>query len=497
MKAISLIKLLTLVCFLVVGVGAVESFAATASKSDVDEETNCASYENAKDCENWKADYKRKQSKDEKKELKSECKQALKEYDDAMKKTDEECGRLNTESNQACRDKAKSCAKGLDSFGSSEPDSETAAGSIVKLIGIYGQMQGVESGTNPAANGCVIENDDKAQAEEEKIDDKVTRLREEIQDLKDKSTEADNKFNEKKQDVEKEMHDIEVEADKAKFEKQTQAQKEAGQMQKAIMASEKKRKDNLVTIADLQVDLANFSFAHQKINLTLSDASITKECRDRATATLEAKMKGTVDPKTGKEVKPKFTLQQSAQFKKDLKFAESNCLQEKALVKQETIKSLIDSKRKVQVKIDNLKASNDDEAKAIENEMKQMEALKNIAAEEEKKAIDAKFKKLAALNQSVLDMEKHTADKKKTYDEKAKAKEDQISKLLLDRQKVRSKFAKVSGVVSESGRAASRYVNQCCSSKTASENHSDCSRVLSAEPESKTATRKSTSGTKK
>ncbi len=437
-------------------------------------------------------------AKQEEKEAKVECKQALKDYDDAMKKTDEECNRMSVEKISECRERARQCSKGLDSFQSENGDTESATASIVKMIGIYGQMQGSAAGNPNVAAGCVLENDDKAAEKEERIDDKITKIREEIQDLKEKATEADNKLNEKKQDVDKEMLDVEKDADKAKFEKQTKTQEEAGRMQKAVMNSEKKRRDNLLRIADLEVDMANFSFAHQKLNLALSDNRITKECRDKSIAAMNAKVKGSVDPKTGKIFTPKFSQQESLQFRKDLKSEESNCLQEKALQRQETTKALIDAKRKVKVQVDTLTASNTDEEKAIAADLKQMESLKAIATEEEKKDIDNKLKKLNSLNKSVTDMEKHIVDKKKSYEEKSKAKEDQISKLLLDRQNVKPKFAKVSSTVEVSGRAASVYLNQCCAFADKAKNHSDCSRVTSVEPEAKTrATVKTTPAVKK
>ena len=105
------------------------------------------------------------------------------------------------------------------------------------------------------------------------------------------------------------------------------------------------------------------------------------------------------------------------QFKKDLKQEESNCIQEKALVRLETTKALVDQKRKVKVEIDSLTASNVDEEKVIANEIKQMDALKAISAEEEAKAIEAKTKKLNSLNKTVTDMEKYVTDKKKAYDD--------------------------------------------------------------------------------
>ena len=78
-------------------------------------------------------------------------------------------------------------------------------------------------------------------------------------------------------------------------------------------------------------------------------------------------------------------------------------------------------------------------------------------------------------------------DKKKSYDEKTKAKNDLIDKLQLDRQNVKPKFKKVISTVESSGRSASAYLNMCCNFNDPKENHTDCSRVLTDEPEGKTS----------
>lgn len=510
MKAISLIKLLTLVGFLVVGFYAQadnenetkevcrtritkknqDSIARICEKKPITT-TNSAGVRTSQppteddidECKTKKLNELLNAEcgdKETNKDKKASCRQAYKEYTDAQKKTGIECANIDVKDNKECREKAKSCKKSLDTFGNEGQDSETAAGAIVNLIGVYDKMQN-SSGRNSTLNGCLIENDDSAKKEEERIDDKITKIREDIQDLKEKATEADKKLNEKRQEVEKDMLDVEKDADKAKFDKQTKNQEDAGRMQKAIMASETKRKLNLNKIADIQVEIANFSFAHQQLNLSLSDAIISKKCRDVSNAAIATKLKGSINPATGKEVKPKFSQQESAQFKKDLKLEETNCLQQAALSKQAKAKELIDAKRAKNVQIEALNSSNADEAKSVENELKQMEALKAISTEEEAKSIETKLKKLDTLNKSVVDMEKHIADKKKSYDEKSKAKDELISKLVLDRQNVKSRFAKVSSTAEDSKDRASDYLQLCCSDKNALD--VNCTKVEKSDPD--------------
>ena len=500
MKQILLIKLLTLASFFVFGVRAeaqscdnplsinARTSCETAFKGNDEKIKTCAATLNCLQAKKEDEDRAKQDKKDEaadKEKSVVKCETALSKYDTSMKDTSAECERLNVKNSLDCRKKAKECSSGL-SGGIENDDPESSTQSLVNLINVYGKMQN-GGGKDPALDSCVTDDVDAAKREDERIDDKITRLREEAEDIKEKAIAVDKELAEKKQDVEKEMLDVEKDAEKAKFDKQTKNQEDAGRMQKAIMNSEKKRRDNILKIADLNVDIANFTFAHQKLNLALSDDRITKECRDKSIAAMNLKMKGSYDPKSGKEAKPKFTQKESMQFKKDLKQEESSCLQEKALQRVETTKALVDAKRKVKIQADTLSASNVDEEKAIASEIKQMEAMKAISADEEKKAIEGKVKKLNALNKSVTDMDKYVTDKKKSYDEKSKAKNDLIAKLQLDRQNVKPKFKKVSSAVDASGRAAAVYLNMCCNFKVKDENHADCSRVEEDEPEGKTS----------
>lgn len=505
MKAISLVKSLTVVVLFVAGVPAVAADSCTNTLG-VTLRTNCETKykgqdDKVKECSSTLECLQSKKEDDDKlkadaKESAEECKSLLSAYDKDMEDTDVECKRMKLDDTTECLEKANSCGKGLDSF--SEND-ESATASIVNMIGIYGQMQANAAGAPSSGNtnlpGCVIENSDKEKDKESTVDDKITRIREEISDLKAKATEADKDFNDKKNEVENQINDAQKDLDKAKFEKQTQNQKDAAQIQKAMLASDKKRKDNLVKMADIQVAMGDLNFQVQQINLDLSSDTVTARCRGETVKNLNAKTAGSVDPKTGKVTNPKYTLQQSAQIKKDLQIAEANCFQQTALAKQKVIKGIANDKRSKQVQIDQMLSENADEATAFDNDKKQMDSLKAISDQEEQKMMDNSFKKMNTLNQSVIDMQQHVVDKKKTYDEKIQAKNDQINKLLIERQNVTAKFTKVSSTVSKSKRAASNYINQCCSDKNKLDK--GCKRVQSSETDITPEKVKKTSGSSK
>lgn len=493
MKSISLVKFFTVVSFLVVGIQvqlhakssmtqeACKLTCAKRAKSACvnesgDNYSGCVSKqqdtcESAESCDNL-------ESKEDSKDKKNSCKQLQKEYDEAMKKTNEECGYMDVSNSEECREKADNCKRSLDSFGSSEFDSDAAAGAMGNILGILGAFTGGRGGEG---SECLIENDEKAADKEENTDEKITRLREEIADLKEKAGEADKDYADKKQDVEEQILEIEVEANKAKFEKQTENQKAAGERQKDIMASEKKRKDNIIRMANLQVEIANLVFAQQKLALELSSDIVVDACAEKKAAVIALKYKGIPDS-NGRIAKPNFSLKESKKIIERAKNAEIQCLKEAALKRQAGAKGIIDNKRKLQVEIDSLAAANADEAKAIENQLKQMEALKAISEKEEAEAIEAKHKKLNSLNNSITDMEKYVADKKKSYAEKEKAKNDQISKLMLDRQKVKPRFARVSAIAQTSGLAAASYMEECCTEKPYT---STCMRIMKSDPDMK------------
>ena len=411
------------------------------------------------------------------KDIKNKCEESLKSYYEASKKATSECSLIKNSGSSAaeCRETASRCAKGLNSFA--DDDSGTAVGNIFGIMqSAYGSNQNDYSGYD----GCLMENDDKAAEKEATVDDKITKLREEITDLKEDATKADHELTEKRNEVEKEINEAEAEFEKDKFEKQKSNADRIAQIQKMVLASQKKRRDNDRRIVEKHIEVANLSFAQQKLNIELADVTITRTCKEVAN-TMLSKVKNKLDSQTGKMTSLRYSLSEAQQIKKDIKLAQLNCLQNKALEKQAAIKSIIDNRRKLQADIASLEASSADEAKAIENELKNMEDLKAIAAEEEKKSLEAKLKKMNNLNQSVTDMEKFVENKKKSYGEKAKAKEDRINKLIIDRQNFKSRFAKVTEAAKESGDKASSYLDLCCKNSDKSKNHKSCGRVINLE----------------
>jgi hypothetical protein len=454
MKATTLFKLFTVVCFLMIGQvsGAAESCEEKCDTTNAipsTGNTTDASYNNAvKANERCKARCEKADQRDEK--LIGQCKELRNKYDEAAKKASEECARMGEENYASCMQKARDCSKGLSSFGSEEQDGDSVASSLVNLIGVYGQMQG--SSNNGADPSCVIENDEKEADKEARDDEKITSLRADIENLKEDAVKEDERLDEKRQKVEEEMQQVEKDFDKVSTDNKTKNQTDAGNMQKKILDAEKKKKANLVKIMNIQTQIANLAFGHQEVNLSFADNLVTRECRAASSAVKEAALK----------VKQKFSNVESAKLVQDMKTAETVCLQKKAIEKQKVIKGLVDMKRQYQSEVDTLNSSNADETKSIEADQKQIEALKTIMTESEAKELEQKNKKLTSLNKSVTDLETSIANKKKSLEAKQKAKQDQIDKILMDRQKVKSKFTKVYSSAVTTTSSARQFVSECC-----------------------------------
>lgn len=472
MKSISLFKLLTLVCFLIVGFQ-FEAKAETQEECKLacnrKAKTSCASETGDKysgcvakaqdTCEATSA-CESKDSKSDLRDMEVKCRDMLNKYDEAAKKTKEECARMGEDNAAKCVAKSKSCANGLNAFAEPGSDGEDSIGNaLVNLIGVYSQMQGATGANGQSVAGCVIENNDSERDREERMDEKITQLRQDISKLRNEDpAEEDQKLNEKRQEVEEKMLDARKEVEKAQTDAKTKNQEDAGRLAEKILKTNAEKRNRLNNIASLNDRVADKALEVQQTVLMMADALVQKQCKD---STREYRDKKLADKaKTGK----KFSKAEDSAFSAELQELEGTCLKAQAMEKQKKINAINNEKRAIQREIANLQAKNSDDATSMANDQKQIEALKTIASEQEKKDLENLTTKLTNLNKSVTDMETTVAARKKAFEEKAKAKEDQINKILQDRQNVKSKFAKVYSTASSNSSSASTFVGQCCKS---------------------------------
>ncbi|AGH94415.1 hypothetical protein [Pseudobdellovibrio exovorus] len=393
-----------------------------------------------------------------------DCRSLRNAYDTAVNKTIEACSYLNVGSVQQCQQKAAACASGSTNVTNTFQNENSIGNLMVSVM----QMRMAASGNQAAdASSCLsLEDDEKAAREKDRIDEKISRLRREITEDKEKAGKADNDLNKKRREVEEKMAKLEEEANKAKVQRQTRTQEQANNLQKKILDAEKKRRQNSNTIAEKQIQIADLSFGHQEINLQFDPSRVQTACDERINKLKTEKM--TTTDKNGNKTTRTLTNAQAAQMKKYLQEEQSNCIKEKALEQQAKVKGLVNAKRKLEMEIDELNASNADEAKAIESETKNLQALQGIADGEEAKELEIKLSKLNSLNLSVTDMEQYVVSQKETIDERIKNRENEINELTLQKNNVRARYSRVSSTVEGSAIAARNFVGQCCASPLSS-----------------------------
>lgn len=378
-----------------------------------------------------------------------ECRSLLNEYDEAMEKVSEECSRLSGVTSPAdCQSRARSCASGTNVMTSEN------GWSNLLMAGLQ-----MNSGASQSSNGCMISDDDKAAREKERLDDRISRLREQIADDKEDANKADEDLNKKRREVEEDMAKVEEDFNKKQIERQTKNQENAAALQKQILEAEKRRRNNANQIADKTVQMANIAFDQQQTALEFAQARVTAACDQRVEAMKEQKTMTTVN---GQRRKKNLTAAQANQIKRMLEAEQESCYREVALGQQKKNKELLDKKNKMQREIDELEASSADENKAIENQRKSLDEMKAIMEQEEAKELEVKMKKLDTLNKSVTDMEASVQRKKQIIAEKILSREQDIQRLAEQKNNVQQRFAQVSNSVNGGSRAARNFVSQCC-----------------------------------
>lgn len=384
-----------------------------------------------------------------------DCRSLLNSYDQSAQKSIEECSRLNVGSLAECQSRASQCASGgANAFA--DPAGGSALGN---LFGSIMQMQ--MAGSQTSANGCLIQDDDKASQERQRLDEKIADLRNDIAEEREKAAEADRDLNEKRREVEEKMADLEEDANKAKVDRQTKNQEQAADLQKQILDSEKKRRQNSLEISKKTIEMANKAFDLQQVNLEFAQARVTAAC-DQRVETMKDQKLYTTDARTGTKKKKSLTASQTRQIQAQLEAEQQSCYDEVALGQRRKTSDIQNQKRELQMAIDELNASNADEVTAVNNARQNMEALKTISTDEEAKEMELKLKKLDSLNKSVTDMEQFVQNKKKTIDEKIAAKNDQINLLIQERNNVQARFSRVFSTVASGSISARNFLGQCC-----------------------------------
>lgn len=484
MKAISLFKQFTFVWVLVCGfhfeamgdecprtVGSIsvshltvcsESFAPTVTNGTQTPHPSLGACSEAVACH--------RQVQQEQQELRTQCNGLRDRYDQARTKSREECARAG-QSLETCASWAGQCS------GRGSQTDEFGGDSIGDLLsGVADTFSsGGNAGTPEACYQMLLQNDNDARKEKERLDDRIARLQEQIQSNNDKKAEQDDKLNQKRAEVEQKMLDAELEVDKKKFERPTKNQQEAVRVGRLVIAAEKKKRENLNKIHEKTNEMSNLSYPKQEIEIKFAQSEITTMCRERTQAYADSKIyvvdsKGVpVTDKSGAKRKKKFSSSEARTLRQDVVAKEALCLRQEALKKSAQLKGISDTKRKLQAEIDNLQSEIVDEDKTIKLEQDNLEQLKAIATAEEAKDIENLQKKLNSLNKTVTDFEQIVVQKKRNLDQRNADIENQIREITAQRLNVANRYQPINTAIETSRDLGQRFAGQCCNTDSVSE----------------------------
>lgn len=409
----------------------------------------------------------------EQQELRTQCNGLRDRYDQARTKSREECARAG-QSLATCANWAGQCSGRGQGEGQDEFGDEMGIGNV--LSGIAETFSGGgNAGTPEACYEMLLQNDNDARKEKERLDDRIARLQEQIQANNDKKAEQDDKLNQKRAEVEQKMLDAEQEVDKKKFERQTKNQQEAVRVGRLVIAAEKKKRENLNKINEKTNEMSNLSYAKQEIEIKFAQSEITTMCRERTQAYADSKIyvvdsKGVpITDKSGAKRKKKFNSSEARTLRQDVVAKEALCLRQEALKKSAQLKGISDTKRKLQAEIDNLQSEIVDEDKTIQLEQNNLEQLKAIATAEEAKDIENLQKKLNSLNKTVTDFEQIVIQKKRNLDQRNADIENQIREITAQRLNVANRYQPINTAIETSRDLAQRFAGQCCNTDSVSE----------------------------
>lgn len=402
----------------------------------------------------------------------SDCRDLYRSYTDATTKAAEECAKSNVSSVSACISQANSCGAALNTDSS---NGDSVVSSIQNLLGAMGSAQ-----NNSSTRAC-FEDVEGEEERQERLDERIQRLRDENEDSVTKQADLDDEFSRRKEEVNEKILEAEEDVNKKKIERQTRQQEESSRIQKAVLKAEKTKYDNLTQINKLNIEKANLQFAQQQIVIEFSSARINKTCRDKVMALKDALTAPTVAPPVSgtpaaKPVAKKFSVREAQKIKQDLKLEEQSCLQTEALKKSAQIKGLADKRAGLEAQIETLNRAITDEEKAINIEKQAFEELKKTMTQEEQQQEEAKIKKLNNLSQSLAKFAETIDRKKKSLDSRIASRNELIRTLTLSKQNKKDRFATVSGSLSSRQSAQQDYIETCCSQST---KDLYCSRVQS------------------
>ncbi len=466
MNAFSIIKLLTLVSFLVVGQVSLaqdakkadSSAASTSSKKniapeDVDSNTICSEYDNAKKCRDKKEQLEEESSAA--RDARLECRANKTKYDELSAKSSMACGAF--EKTKSPKGNKNSCAENIASCRQKiEAMEDTKIGSTVStdgksstdlmfqiaMTGIQSKLGTAASGDQSGAVSCVKEPDAKERKEAKKDKNKeIKELEKEIKKESDEQAKLLEKQREKLDEIKKKTNEIEADYKKELLKKDTKEREQTAEINKSSVDTAKKLRQYGTAITKEQQSLAKERLNYQKSMLDLTSEKVTARCKQE----FEALKQGIINIKIGdpsnsssekqqlealaKQYKGKATG--TAQLTELLNMAKKTCF-EKANSQIADVN--LASNQNIQTingRIEELQQSINDEKKTAENNLTAIEAVKKGMTDEKAAEEKEKLDKLSALNEEVINFQTSTEEKLNISRAQAAKLQDDIRKLKL------------------------------------------------------------------
>ncbi len=517
MNTFSLIKLSTLVGFLVFGQ---YGHSAAISKADVDEDTTCSTYENKSDCEGWQANYKRKIKKEDDKEFANKCVEAKKKYDDAAVKSRMACGAFEKTDSKTgkfgaqCSKRIAECRAKKDALFTPTSDQSGKSGTgmlqEMAMMGIKSKMGIVDTASADASKSvsCLKEPDTKERKQAEKD------RRKEIKDLEDKiKKESDEqaklleKQREKIDEIKKKENEIIADAKKELLKKDAKERDQAAEIRKATLDTSKRLRQYATGIIKEQQALAKERLNYQKAMLDLSKDRISAKCKQE----FEALKAGIVNTKVGD---PKNTTAEqkqlealaaqykgkvsgTAQLASLLNMAKKACFEKADAQIADINLGSSQNIQNINGRIEELQSSINDEKKSAENSNTAIEEMKKGMNEEKLAEEKEKLDKLSQLNQEVISFTTSTNEKLAISKAMAAKLQEDIKNLKLKTDfDSETAFEEAEGMISTAEAARSSAAETCGCTGGGTTKDKECARLmddkidLNAKPKASNSTTK-------
>ena len=525
MNTFSLIKLFTLVGFLVLGRGAWaqdkkdEKTAKSNSsreptknitKGSIRSNTNCDDYRNKPQCIDWLEEFNIKKDDDEKQGKKDEredakikdkaavCKTSVNKYDELSGKSKLACSSFDqagvSESNPGdqCTEAVAKCRKMID--GQFSPDAEGKSNSqILEALILKQANANVGPSTDPATNPasyCIRDPEDsKTRKQSEK--DKQKQIDDLEKDIK-KEAEAQAKATKDKEKeinkLKKEENEIIAENKKKANERGKKESDQTAEINKSVLEQSKRLRGYATAIKQEQQKMDTERQSFQSAMLGLTSERITLNCKQE----FETAKYGIISAASGgKDLTPdqkakfgslisqcKGQVNCAAQMEGFLNVAKKACFESANAKVSEMTLGANQRMANIKAKIEEFEALIKDETIVANNNKAAIEDVKKNMSKEEEAENGDKVAKLAALNKDATNLINSTKAEIDISTQHSNLLLEKIKKLKLNSSfDAEGAYTDAAVMIDSAEKARVSAVQDCCEDNKDSKSAGICSRL--------------------